>query len=503
MTSAKKLYDILVEKGKQIRVLQSLSQLLEWDQETYMPEGSLHFRAEQKETLDALAHREFTSKGFEEHLGKLIDLETGHLLHENDLDELQKAAIKLFHKDLIKAKKLPESFVKAFAKTGSETVAVWAEARKSSDFKTFAPYLEKFLALVKEKSSYLGYKEHPYDPLLDEYETDMTVKKLDPLFAELKAFLIPFAKNLSKRKCDTSFLISDYDEKSMFEIDRRILKAMGFDDKTFRLDTSHHPFCTSLNPTDIRMTTVTKTKDLLSANIGSVIHEGGHGLYEAGLDPKQYGTPLGQAVSIAMHESQSKLWECFVGQSKPFWKHFFPQLQELFPSQFKKVNFDTFYEASNAVEPSLIRIYSDEVHYCLHIILRYEIEKALLEGSMQIKDIPDVWNAKMKEYIGITPKNHKEGCMQDIHWAWGLFGYFPTYALGNLYAAQFFDTIQKTFPDHDKRMENGDFLFIKKWLNEHVHHFGRRYSSEELIFRATKQKISPKFFEEYLKHKYL
>ena len=503
MTKPKEIYQQIVEMGKQIQTLQSLSLFMGWDQETFMPKGAIGFRSLQKQTLEALAHQHLTATELQELLAKLIDFETGEFIKDEGLEDRQKAAIREFRLDIIKAKKLPESFVKDLAKMGSETVAIWAETKPKSDYATYSPHLEKFLKLMQEKSKLLGYEDHPYDPLLDEFEPGMTVKKLDKLFSSLKDFLIPFAKKVRSKNLNTDFMYGEFDESKVFELDKRILSTMGFDENTFRLDTSNHPFCLSFHPTDVRMTTVTKTNDLIAANVSATIHEGGHGLYESGLDQEYFGTPICQAVSIAFHESQSKIWECCIGQSKPFWQHFYPQIQELFPKNFKDQSLDTFYKTMNRVEPSLIRIYSDEVHYCLHVILRYEIEKGLIEGSIKVKDIPDVWNEKMESYIGIRPKNHAEGCMQDIHWACGLFGYFPTYALGTMYAAQLFDTLSSSFLDYDERLSQGHLLFIKEWLGENVHRYGRQYSSEELLVRTTGKPFFPSFFEKYLEAKYL
>ena len=502
MTNPRDIYQKIVEMGKQIYTLQSLSLFVEWDQETFMPSGAVEFRSLQKQTLEGLAHQHLTATSFQELLSSLIDFSTGKLLKEEGLDDEQKAAIREFRKDVIKANKLPEEFVKKLARMGSETVSVWAETKPNSDFETFSKRLETFITVVKQKAEYLGYEDHPYDALLGEFEPGMTVKTLDPLFDRLKSFLIPFAKKVRTKGLNTDFMYGDFDESKVYKFDKKLLLSMGFDESTFRLDSSNHPFCLSFHPTDVRMTTVSKTNDLIAANISATIHEGGHGLYEAGLNKEHFGTPMCQAVSIAMHESQSKIWECFIGQSKPFWQHFYPQLQTLFPDNFENQSLDQFYLAMNRVEPSLIRIYSDEVHYCLHVILRYEIEKGLIEGSIDVQQIPEIWNEKMDEYIGIRPKNHAEGCMQDIHWAWGLFGYFPTYALGNLYAAQLFDKLKTTFPDYQERLSQGHLTFVTDWLRENVHRFGRQFSSEELLTKCTGTGVSASYFEKYLEEKY-
>ncbi|MEI8300110.1 MAG: carboxypeptidase M32 [Chlamydiota bacterium] len=496
-------YEALVEKGQDIYTLKSISTLIGWDQETYMPKNAIGIRSLQKQHLESLIHKEMTSTYLQELLSPLIRLDNGELLKVDGLDLMQQGAVKEWRKDVVKAKKLPDLFVEAFAKAASETVSVWAEAKQANDFDSFLPYLEKMVELVREKTDYLGYKDHPYDALLEEYEPGMTVEKLDKLFDSLKPFLINLTKKCKNLSIQTDFLYGDYNEHKILELDHYLLQSMGFKEGCYRLDASNHPFCVSCHPTDVRMTTVTKTRDLLAANIFTVLHEGGHGLYEQGLDPSFFGTPICEFLSMGIHESQSKIWEAFIGQSLPFWTYFYPKLQESFPQNFSNVLLTSFYQAINVVEPSFIRIYADEVTYSLHVILRYEIEKSLIDGSLQVKDIPHVWNEKMQAYLGITPKNHREGCLQDIHWAWGLFGYFPTYVLGNLYAAQLFDSLKKDHPDFKEKVSQGHLTFIRDWLNEHIHRYGRLYSPDTLIQRATGTPLSEESFKAYLTKKYI
>jgi carboxypeptidase Taq len=502
MKNTQLLYEKLLEKAKEIKVLKSICTLIDWDQETYMPPKGLSIRSTQKEHLEALIHKEFTSTQFQELLGALISLETGKIFDESGLDEIQKSALIEWRADLLKSKKLPDEFVKKFARATSEAVSEWGIAKTNNDFNAFIPHLKKIIHLTKEKAEYLGYKDHPYNALLEEYERGMNVKKLDKLFNGLKPFLIDLTKKLSQKTVNDTFLYGEFSPEKLFEFDYEILKHMGFEEGTYRLDASNHPFCLSLSPDDVRMTTVVKTSDIFAANISSVIHEAGHGLYEQGLDKEQFATPIGEFLTMGIHESQSKLWECFLGQSLSFWEYFYPKLQKQFPSHFSHVSLDTFYQAINQVKPSMIRIYADEVTYCLHVILRYEMEKGILEGSIDVEEIPDVWNKKMHEYLAITPKTHKEGCLQDIHWAWGLFGYFPTYALGNLYAAQMFHQLISLFPDWKERVSQGHLTFIKDWLHENIHRHGRRYSTEELMKRATGEVLNEEHFKKYLMEKY-
>lgn len=311
MTSSQKLYATLLEKGKEFQVLRSISTLIGWDQETYMPKQAIGIRSVQKQHIEGLMHQELTSVAFQELLSHFINLDTAKFINIEGLSELQKAAIREWRIDVVKAKKLPEPFVKIFAKTTSEATVIWADAKKNNDFKTFAPHLENLVALARERASYLGYIDHPYDALLDEYEPGMTTKILDKLFTNLKSFLIDLTKKLSKNTCNTEFLYGEFDEREMLKFDYMILNKMGFKEDSYRLDTSSHPMCLSLHPTDVRMTTVTQTHDLFAANISSVIHEAGHGLYEQGLDTELFGTPLCEFVSMGIHESQSKLWSVF------------------------------------------------------------------------------------------------------------------------------------------------------------------------------------------------
>jgi carboxypeptidase Taq len=491
-----------LEKAKEIKILKTLSMLVDWDQETYMPTKGLELRSMQKAYIETLAHKEFTSTATEELLGNLIDLTTGTVLDKKGLDQDQFLNLSLWRDDLIKAKKLPESFVKKFAETTSLAVSIWGEAREANDFAMFLPSLETIVSLVKEKATYIGYTHHPYDALLDDYEKGMTTQVLDSLFDRLKKELIPLCKKHMQIKTNASFLYGQFDEKSMLDFDHLILQKMGFEKDSYRLDASKHPFCMGLHPLDIRMTTVVKTTDLFAANISSVIHEAGHGLYEQGLDKAHFGAPLCEYVSMGIHESQSKFWECFIGQSLPFWEHFYPELKKHFTQHFSSVDLKAFYKAINQVAPSMIRIYADEVTYCLHVILRYELEKGLIEGSIDCKELPRVWNEKMYQYLGITPKSYKEGCLQDIHWAWGLFGYFPTYALGTLYGAQLFYKVCEVFPDWEEKMRQGNLLFLKDWLKEHIHRHGRRFTPGELIYKATGDHLHEKHFINYLNKKY-
>jgi carboxypeptidase Taq len=489
------------KQSKTTSILESIHNLLEWDQETYMPKEAIEYRSLQIELMASLVHKQKTSKTFKTLLSKLIDIDTGNYL-DNTLSIEEKSALREWRRDYLKASKLPASFVKQFAKVTSKAIHAWTEAKHHNRFGEFSNHLEKIVELCRKKADFLGYKEHPYDALLDLYEPDMTCKRLDELFAKLKHSLKELLKTIhAKPKPPRDFLSKDYSQSSQMKIGQQILKSLGFSSGMNRLDLSSHPFCNSLNPKDVRMTTRI-IQNMPLSNIFSVIHEAGHGIYEAQLNEKMFGSPLCSAISLGIHESQSRFWETIIGKSFPFWQHFFPIIQNEFPSQLANVSLDEFFAAVNFVEPSLIRVEADEVTYCLHVILRYEIEKELIEGTLSVKDLPHAWNKKMREYLGVVPHGDNDGCLQDIHWSMGGFGYFPTYALGNLYAAQIFETFSLEHPEWKNEVSKGHFTFIREWLKKKLHHDGRKYSADEVIQNISGKRLEAAPYTEYLKNKF-
>lgn len=478
----------------------SIQYLLDWDQETYMPSHAIDLRAAQVSLLATQTHKLKTSIKFGKLLSSLVDLEGGQFL-DTALSPAQKAAVLAWRRDYLQAIKIPASFVKNLTTVTAKATAAWSEAKKTSSFKKFAPYLEKIVVLNRKKADYLGFKSHPYDALLDLYEPESTTAKLGPLFAALKTGLKQLLQDInSKPAIDTSFLKTSFDPTAQFEFGKKLLLAMGFTPETSRLDLSSHPFCMPIHPTDTRLTTRIHTDDLMS-NIFSVIHEGGHGLYCQGLPVQHFGTPLGEQSSLGIDESQSRFWETRIGRTRSFWHHFLPQLQQMFPS-LKNTSLDQFYAAVNTVKPSFIRVEADEVTYTLHVILRFEIESELLAGTLRVKEIPELWNHKMKDLLGITPPNDTLGCLQDIHWSLGSLGYFPTYALGNLYAAQFFEKFAHDFPSWEEKISQGDLSFIREWLRVHIHQWGRQFSPHELVEHVTGKPLSEKPYLHYLTDKY-
>lgn len=496
-----KEYQDLFNKSRNVQTLGSISQLLDWDQETYMPSDAAAARSEQQKVIAGVIHRERTSPEFKKSLEDLINIQTGDIL-VNDLSDSQKAALKLWRRDYMKEVALPSEFVEEFAQVTSQALTVWRKAKKENAFELFAPFLDRIIQLCQQKAEYLGYKDHPYDALLDLYEPEMTTKEVDKIFTDLETSISALLKKISAApQVDDSFLFGNFDHKTQLEFSLVVLNAMGFNRSRGRLDISMHPFSSSLHPMDNRITTRIHATGLMS-NIASVMHEGGHALYDMGFPVEQFGTPLAQAISYGMHESQSRWWETRIGKSLPFWQYYLPILKKYFPGMLDTVDLETFYKAINKVQASLIRVEADEVSYPLHIILRFQMERDLIGGTLAVRDIPEAWNEKMTKLIGITPQNNGEGCLQDIHWSLGSFGYFPSYSLGNIYASQLFDAFEKAQPDWETRLATGDLTFIKKWLNENIHQYGRQFSIAEIMQNVTGQPLAATSYKDYLNTKF-
>jgi carboxypeptidase Taq len=499
-------YQAILSISKRAAIYNSVQSLLEWDQETYMPAEAIEFRGMQTEAMASLVHQQRTSPEFGKALGQLIDLSTGQIL-DNNLSTAQQAALREWRRDYMKNIKLPEDFVQDWAKTTSQAIHVWEKSKQKDDFNTFAPHLAKIVELNRQKADLLGYEEHPYDALLDLYEPEAKTSLITLLFTRLKEPLQKQLKQIKASRTYQSSLEAHDLLKTKFPIDKqwqfaqRLLQALEFQPQKSRIDQSAHPFCLTIAPNDVRMTS-TVTENSLLPHLFAVLHEAGHAIYSEGLPTEHYGSPLGEDVSLSIHESQSRWWETRIGHTKAFWNHFYPELQVYFPDPFQSLSLDQFYGLINTVKPSLIRIHADEVTYNLHIILRFELEKALIEGQLKVQDLPEAWNAKMQEYLGITPTRHAEGCLQDIHWSMGAFGYFPTYTLGNLYAAQFFMAFEQKYPQWQTDIAQGKLGFIRDWLKEQIHQYGRQYTSQEIIQRVTGQTLDEKPFLNYLTQKY-
>ncbi len=485
-------YKKLLKLLKTGALLSSAQSLLDWDRETYMPEKGITVRSEMLETLSGLVHKHKTSPA----IGKLLTK-----LESASLSSQEKACVREIQRDYLHATKLPSHFVKKFTEVTSTATHVWQEARAQGDFSLFAPHLEKVMSLSRKKADYLGFQDHPYDALLDLYEPELTTKTLSPLFASLQTKLTELLQKIKKAPpIDDQCLFVTSSKEEQFALATHFLKAVHLNHDGARLDLSAHPFCMSLHPLDVRMTTALRDRNPLFCFF-SVLHEAGHALYDQGLKPEHYGSPLGEAISLGIHESQSRWWETRIGQSLPFWKHFFPLLQKEIPG-FSSTTLTSFYKAINTVEPSFIRIEADEVTYNLHIILRFELEKRLIEGTLKVKELPEAWNETMRTYFGITPPSVKEGCLQDVHWSCGLVGYFPTYTLGNLFASQFFAVFTQEFPNWEERVASGDLLFIRAWLKAKIHTHGREFSAHDLCLQICGKPLSAEAFTHYLDQKY-
>lgn len=487
--------------SREIRILEGISSHLDWDQETYMPPDGAGIRAEQLKTLAGIIHKKRIGRPFASALNKLIDLKSGKL-RAHHLNEAQNAALGEWRRDYLIHKALPQKFVEKFASLTSQSIHVWHHAKEHNSFQQFAPFLEQLIVMSRKKADYLGYKEHPYDALLDHYEPHTTTKEVTALFGHLRQSITALLKKItSSKEIDDSFLSGKFSHEKQMEFGKLLMKSTGYEMTKGRLDLSGHPFSSASHPTDSRITTRIHKTGLMDS-LMAVLHETGHALYEMGLPIDHYGSPLGEAISMGMHESQSRWWETRIGLSKPFWSYFFPLLQQEFKAQLGKITLDQFYKGINKVSPSLIRIESDEVTYSLHVILRFELERALIEGSLAVRDIPEAWNAKMQELLGITPKNNAEGCLQDIHWSMGAFGYFPAYTLGNLYTSHFFLGFERDFPKWQERVAKGELDFINSWLGQKIYQHGRRYTSKELLQNVSGKPFSAEAYTKYLTNKY-
>ena len=476
--------------------LRSAQGLLSWDQEVYMPPGGAEARSGQLATLSALAHRLFTA----DETGALLDT-LEHSLE--DLSEEDRKLVEIVRYDYDRARALPESFVETFSREQSHAFESWKKAREASDFKLFAPHLEILTELLQEKATYWGYEDTPYDALLEEYEPGMRTAQVRAVFEELaprQSALIHRIMDCGK-EIDTSWLERDWPPEQQQAFTIKILQQMGFNMECGRQDVSPHPFTTAFDLYDVRVTTRFNRRDPFSGLMGS-IHEGGHGLYCQGHQERDRGTPLLDGASLGMHESQSRMWENIIGHSLPFWRFCTPLMRTYFPDAMANVTPENIYEIINQVRPSLIRVEADECTYNLHIILRFEIELALLEGRIKVADVPELWNVKMKELLGVDVPDDAHGCLQDIHWAHGAMGYFPTYALGNLYAAQLFEKIQEAIPDLWEQVETGDFSSLLKWLRKHIHQYGRRKHALEILEDCTGHQLQSGPYLQYLENRY-
>ncbi len=496
MSNLKSKYEQYVSHMRKIQDINSSVALLHWDNEVNAPLKGAQLRGQQIATLSATAHEWLTSDDFGILLKDLFSQK--HLLSEN---EAKNVVLSLEHFN--KENKLPTSFIKKFSTAQTNAFQAWIKARKAKDFSIFKNELTVIVNLLREKADLIGYDDHPYNALLDEFEKGATVKQLDLLFGNVRKELVQFVNEIKLygKTSEKSFLNRHYDKKKQWDFGIKLLKQMGYDFDAGRQDISEHPFTTTFSPRDVRVTTRIEEDNPLEM-IGGCVHEGGHALYELGLKPEYYGLPLGLPTSLGIHESQSRLWENHVGLSLAYWKANFEPLQKLFPASLGDVNLNQFYKAINQLEPNCLRTVADEIHYHLHVLIRYEIEKGLIEGSIDVDSLEQVWNQKYMDFLQVEVPHATYGVLQDVHWAEGLFGYFPTYSLGSFYAAQFFDKASKDIPDLYEQIADGNMKNLLEWLRYHIHQHGQKYTSEELCLRITGEGLNFKYFMEYARKKY-
>jgi carboxypeptidase Taq len=488
-------YRKLMQMAAELADLSSAEALLGWDQETKMPRKGIEGRAQVSATLAGVHHERLTRPEMGEALAALRGNGTA-------LDDEARAQIEDLWWSYTRATKLPGDLVRRLAETRSRATAVWAEARAAKDFPRFAPHLKEIIALSREVAEAYGYEADVYDALLEEYEPGARTADTAVVLSEVKDFLVPFLRAIaeSRKEIDLTPVLGPFDRAKQAAFGEQVVRAMGFDLDAGRIDTANHPFCSGIHPGDVRL--ATRYKDDIRVGLFGTIHEAGHGLYEQGVAAALGRTPLGSIRSLGIHESQSRLWENNVGLSLPFWKAFYPSLQATFPGPLADVPLDTFFAAVNDVRPSFIRIEADEVTYNLHVVVRFELEHELINGRLGVDDLPEAWNARYAEYLGITPPTPDVGVLQDIHWSSGLFGYFPTYTLGSLNAAQFYAAAARDIPSLESRIERGDLIPLKDWLVENVHRWGNRFKPEELVERATGHPTRADEFIAYMKAKY-
>lgn len=494
MSSTRQLYENYKSHLQQIADIKYAAAVLQWDQETYLPVKGNDARGRQLATLSELAHQKFT----EEKTGNFII----DLLSKQDLSPDQKRNLELSLEDFEKSKKLPTSFVRKSSEVINKSFHSWIEARKQNDFNIFMSPLQEVIEIKKAEAGYLGFDGHPYNALMNEYDKGLTVGFTDELFASLKPELLSLLEDINNQpQVENSFMHQHFDKSKQWDFGIHLLKSIQFDFEAGRQDISEHPFTTNFSSNDVRVTTRIDENDF--ANMAwSCIHEGGHALYEQGLPDEEYGLPLGEYCSLSIHESQSRIWENCIGRSLPFWKYHYPILQQYFPDQLKNIPIEKFYCGVNKVAPSLIRTEADELTYHFHVMIRYEIEKMLIEGSLTATDIPFIWNDLYHKYLGIKVPDDKNGCLQDVHWSHGSFGYFATYSIGSLYAAQFWHTIKKAEPETPNLVAQGRYETISNWLRQQIYPFGRYYSSAGLCEQATGEKLNPIYFIDYAKEKF-
>lgn len=494
MSNTRSLYEQYTVQMAELADVRFATAVLQWDQETYLPPKGAHFRGRQISTLTELAHNMATS----EKLGTLLQELSGR----EDLSEMEKKNIALSWEDYTKQQKYPAAFVRKLSDAVNKAFHSWMEARKANDLKVFAPDLDLLVTLKKQEADLLGFAGHPYNALLNEYEKGATVTLLDNTFDSLLPALSELLEKIAQQpQVDNSFLQQHYPKKEQWEWSMWLVQQLHYDLQAGRQDISEHPFSVAFNPRDVRITTRVDEQDFANMT-WSTIHEVGHALYEQGLPAEAYGLPGGEACSYSIHESQSRLWENNVGRSRAFWEHYLPELKRFFPGQLQQIDVDQFFRGINKVQPSLIRTEADEITYHFHVYIRYLLEKQLIEGSLATADIPAYWNEAYARHLKVTVPDDRQGCLQDVHWSHGSFGYFPTYSLGSFYAAQFFAAAKNDLPELDDQIGTGHTGPLIAWLRQQVHSKGRLLTSEELCTQISGKPLDIILFTKYILEKY-
>lgn len=474
---ADQAYDELIRRMREETLLTTIEALLEWDEESYMPPGGVENRSEQLALLAGLLHE----RGTDPRLGELLAAVEGSDVLA-DPDAPAAVNVRALRREYDRFVRLPRSLVEEVARTGALAQRAWAAARAADDFSRFRPWLERMLALKRAEAECVGYPDEPYDALLEDYEPGLRSAVVLRLLDALRRELVPLAGRIAgaRRQPDASVLRRHFPPDRQRRFGETVAAAVGFDFTRGRMDAGVHPSCTAIGPGDCRITLRWGDRDF-AGGLLTVLHEVGHGLYEQGLDPEHYGTPLGEVASVGMDEAQARFWENRVGRDRRFWDHFFPRARELFPESLGDASADELHFAVNRVAPSLIRVHADEVTYHLHIMIRVELERALLAGSLPAADLPDAWNAAYRETLGVTPRTDAEGCLQDGHWADGMIGYFPTYTLGDVFAAQLHARAELELGSLGEQFARGEFGTLGRWLGTQVYRQGGRHPSARLI----------------------
>jgi len=495
MSESEKLLEKLLERVRTSAKFSYAANLLDWDLTTKMPNGGAEGRAEISATVRTEGFKLFTSDELGEILKKLAGVE--------EVDRQKQVLLRRISAAYQRSKAIPPDLFQAFGEASSKSYVVWVKAKEKSDFKLFQPALEEVVRFARQFAELYGYEKNPYDGLLPNYEPGLTTEDLRAIAYNIRKELVPFVRLLAEQpnKPDETLLQGNFSEDLQRQLSLEILKAIGYDFNRGRLDTTPHPFMLAVGPDDIRVATRFVT-DNVAAALFATLHEGGHALYWQGTDPLLNWLPyMDMGFSYGIDESQSRMWENIVGRSLPFWKFFYSRLQGIIP-RFKSIPLDDFHRAINMAKPSLIRIYADEVTYNLHIMLRFEIEEALLKGELEVNSLPEIWNAKMQEYLGIVPENDAEGVLQDVQWAGGAFGYFPAYMLGNLYAAQLFAAAKQEITSLEDEIAKGNFNILREWLREKVHRFGLIYEAPKLLQEATGKGPTSEPWLSYIREKF-